>query len=132
MARPQQATPTEGELEILKVLWNGGPCTVREVLTELNKRRNRAYTSVMSLMSIMADKGLVDRKARGRAFVYKAKRPRERTLGRMVKHLLGGAFEGSTTSLVSQVLDQSKPSPGELVEIRRILDQYEREEHADD
>ncbi len=70
MARPQQATPTEGELEILKVLWNGGPCTVREVLTELNKRRNRAYTTVMSLMNIMADKGLVDRTARGRAFVY--------------------------------------------------------------
>jgi predicted transcriptional regulator len=132
MARPQQATPTEGELEILKVLWNRGPSTVREVLTELNKRRNRAYTSVMSLMNIMADKGLVNRQAHGRAFVYKAKRPRKSTLGRMVKHLLGSAFEGSTSSLVSQVLDQTKPSPEELVEIRRILDQYEGEEHADD
>ena len=128
MARPKQETPTAGELEILKVLWNQGPCTVREVLNELNRERPRAYTSVMSLLNIMTDKGLVDRKPQGRAFVYEAKRPREKTLGRMVKHLLAGAFEGSASSLVSHVLDQSKPSLEELDEIRRAIDEHRRRE----
>src|SRR5690606_21100544 len=67
MPRPRLSTPTEGELEILKVLWERGPLTVREVLTELNAARVRAYTSVMSLMNIMTDKGLLHREPQGRA-----------------------------------------------------------------
>ncbi|HAY80647.1 MAG TPA: transcriptional regulator [Planctomycetaceae bacterium] len=128
MARPKQDTPTEGELEILKVLWERGPSTVRDVLDVLNRRRPRAYTSVMSLMNIMAEKGLVTRTPRGRAFAYTAKRPREKTLGKMVSHLLGRAFDGSASSLVSQLLDQSKPTSDELAEIRRAIDAYERGE----
>jgi len=128
MARPKQDTPTEGELEILKVLWERGPSTVRDVLDVLNRRRPRAYTSVMSLMNIMAEKGLVTRTPRGRAFAYTAKRPREKTLGKMVSHLLGRAFDGSASSLVSQLLDQSKPTSDELAEIRRAIDEYERGE----
>src|SRR5687768_8738246 len=80
MARPKQQTPTDGELEILHVLWDRGPSTVRDVLEVLNAKRPRAYTSVMSLLNIMVDKGLVNREADGRAFVYRARRPRERTL----------------------------------------------------
>ena len=126
MARPKQETPTEGELEILKVLWERGPCTVRDVLEVLNSRRKRAYTSVMSLMNIMSEKGLVARTPRGRAFIYAAKRPREKTLGKMVSHLLGRAFDGSASCLVSQVLDQSRPTSEELAEIRKAIDDYER------
>ena len=126
MARPKPVTPTEGELEILKVLWERGPSTVRDVLEVLNQRRERAYTSVMSLMNIMAEKKLVSREPQGRAFLYTANRPRENTLGSMVNHLLGKAFDGSASSLVSQVLDQSKPSADELDEIRKAIDEYER------
>ena len=126
MARRKQETPTEGELEILKVLWQRGPSTVRDVLEVLSTKRDRAYTSVMSLMNIMADKGLVTRKPQGRAFLYSAKRPRESTLGKMVHHLLGRAFDGSASSLVNQVLDQSQPTADELAEIRRVIDEYER------
>ena len=127
MARPRQKTPTKGELEILQVLWEQGPCTVRGVLDVLNARRHRAYTSVMSLLNIMNDKGLVTRKPQGRAFVYQAKKPRQSTLGGMVQHLLGGAFEGSASLLVSHVLDQSKPSARELEEIRKAIDTYQEE-----
>jgi BlaI family penicillinase repressor len=125
MARRPQETPTEAELEILKVLWERGPSTGREVLDVLAARRKRAYTSVMSVLNIMANKGQVIRKPHGRAFIYSAKRPREKTLGNMVSSLLGRAFEGSAASLVSQLLDQSKPTPEELDEIRKVIEEYE-------
>lgn len=125
MARRPQDTPTEGELEILKVLWDRGPSTVREVLNVLNARRKRAYTSVMSVLNIMVDKGQVNRKPLGRAFLYSAKRPREKTLGKIVGNVLGRAFEGSAALLVSQVLQQSKPTPEELDEIRKAIEEYE-------
>lgn len=126
MARRSQETPTAGELEILKVLWDRGPSTVREVLTVLNAKRSRAYTSVMSILNIMADKGQVTRTPQGRAFLYSAKRPREKTLGNLVGSLLNRAFEGSAALLVSQVLDQSQPSPEELDQIRQALEEYEK------
>ena len=125
MARRPQETPTEAELEVLKVLWDRGPSTVREVLEVLNAKRKRAYTSVMGVLNIMADKGQAIRKPQGRAFIYSAKRPREKTLGKMVNSLLGRAFEGSASSLVSQVLDQSKPAPEELDKIRKAIEEYE-------
>ena len=125
MARRPQETPTEAELEVLKVLWDRGPSTGRDVLDVLNAQRKRAYTSVMSVLNIMSDKGQVTRKPLGRAFIYTAKKPRERTLGKMVSSLLGRAFEGSASSLVSQLLHQSKPTPEELEKIRRAIEEYE-------
>ena len=128
MARPKQQTPTAGELEVLKVLWEHGACTVRDVLNELNKRRSRAYTSVMTLLNVMTEKGLVMREPQGRAFVYQARRPRETTLGRLVQDLLGRAFEGSASALVTQVLAESKPSEEELEAIQQAIDEYQRQE----
>jgi predicted transcriptional regulator len=125
MARRAQETPTDVELEILKVLWERGPSTGRDVLDVLNRERTRAYTSIMSILNIMADKGQVTRKPHGRAFIYTAKRPREKTLGSMVRRLLGRAFEGSAALLVSQVLDQSQPTPEELDRIRKAIEDYE-------
>ncbi|HVX13010.1 MAG TPA: BlaI/MecI/CopY family transcriptional regulator [Pirellulales bacterium] len=125
MARRPQETPTEAELEILKVLWERGPSTGREVADILFAQRKRAYTSVMSVLNIMANKGQVIRKPQGRTFVYSAKRPREKTLGKMVGSLLGSAFEGSAASLVSQLLDQSKPTSEELDNIRKVIEEYQ-------
>jgi predicted transcriptional regulator len=130
MARRKQETPTEGELEILHVLWDRGPSTVRDVLDVLNQGRKRAYTSVMSLLNIMADKGLVVRQPQGRAFVYRARRPRQRTLGQIVGDVLGRAFSGSAQELVAHVLEQSQPSPQELAEIRRVIETYQRQEES--
>lgn len=130
MARRAQETPTEAELEVLKVLWERGPSTGREVLEVLAGQRKRAYTSVMSVLNILASKGQVTRKPQGRAFIYSARRPREKTLGKMVGSLLGSAFEGSAASLVSQVLDQSKPTSEELDSIRKVIEEYESRSNA--
>jgi BlaI family penicillinase repressor len=127
MSRPKEEQPTAGELEVLKVLWDRGSSTVREVMDVLNAERPRAYTSVMSLLNVMTDKGLVVRQSQGRAFVYRPKSDRERTLRRMVGDLLGRAFEGSTSQLVAHLLDQSKPTADELDEIRRAIEQYQQQ-----
>src|SRR5207253_5571628 len=97
MPRPKEEQPTAGELEVLKVLWDRGPSTVREVMEVLNEVRPRAYTSVMSLLNVMTDKGLLAREPRGRAFVYRPKTDRRHTLGDLVGNLLQRAFEGSTS-----------------------------------
>ena len=127
MARPKEDQPTAGELEVLKVLWDRGPSTVRQVMDVLKEERPRAYTSVMSLLNVMTDKGLVVREPQGRAFVYQPKMNRGRTLRRMVGDLLGRAFEGSTSQLVAHLLDQTKPSRAELEEIRRTIEDYQQQ-----
>jgi len=130
MARPKQTTPTAGELEILRVLWERGSCSVRDVMEELSRTRPRAYTSVMTILSVMHDKGLVTRQPapEGRAFIYKAKHKRERTLGAMLSQLLNKAFGGSASALVTQMLAQNKTSKAELEEIRRTIEAHERRE----
>ena len=88
MARPRHENATPGELEVLQVLWERGPSTVREVMDVLNQSRRRAYTSVMSLLEVMFDKRLVKRRAQSRAFVYRAAVSKEKTLGQMVGDLV--------------------------------------------
>jgi predicted transcriptional regulator len=125
MARPKHEHPTPAELEVLKILWDRGPSSVRDVMEELHKSgRRRAYTSVMSLLNVMADKRLATRKAQGRAFVYTARLEREKTLGGMLHDLYQRAFEGSAHSLVAHLLDESNPSDAELQEIRRTIDEH--------
>jgi predicted transcriptional regulator len=128
MPRPKTEHPTPGELEVLRVLWQRSPLSVREVMDELNRRRPRAYTSVMSLLNVMTDKGLLARKAQGRAFVYSPKAGRQRTMRRMVADLLGRAFEGSASLMVSHLLEEAHPTPDELALIRRAIAQYEQEQ----
>jgi len=127
MARPKEEQPTTGELEVLKVLWDRGPSTVRDVMEVLNADRPRAYTSVMSLMNVMADKGLLVREPQGRAFVYRPKFEQKRTRGRMVGDLLGRVFDGSAHELVAHLLDQSQPTAEELDEIQRTIAEYQQE-----
>ena len=127
MPRPKEEQPTSGELEVLKVLWDRGPSTVRDVMHVLNESRARAYTSVMSLLNVMTDKGLLVREPQGRAFVYRPAIEREATLQGMVGDLLGRAFEGSTSQLVAHLLDQSQPTARELTEIRKAIEQYQKD-----
>jgi len=127
MARPKEEQPTGGELEVLKVLWDRGPSTVRDVMDVLNESRSRAYTSVMSLLNVMTEKGLLVREPQGRAFVYRPRNDRGRTLKRMVGDLLGRAFEGQASQLVAHLLDQSKPTSEELDEIRKAIEEYQEQ-----
>ena len=126
MARPRHEHPTPGELEILQVLWQRGPSTVREVMRVLNPTRRRAYTTVMSLMNVMFEKGLVKRERRGQAFVYRPRAPRKKTLSAMVGDLLGRAFDGSASAMVAHLLEQANLSEDELEEIRQAVDAYGR------
>ena len=124
MPRPRNEHPTPAELEVLKLLWGRGPSTVREVMEALNSRRRRAYTSVMSLLEVMTDKGLLKRRRKGRGYVYDARALRDKTLREMLHDLLARAFEGSAVSLVAHLLDSANPSPQELAEIHRTIEEY--------
>lgn len=127
MARPGSEHPTPAELEILQILWDRGrPATVREVLEILNEKKRRAYTSVMSLLSVMTDKGLLERRPQGRAFLYTPAQPREETLSGMVGDLLDRAFAGSANALVTHLLAEAKPSERELDEIRKLVESFRR------
>ena len=131
MPRRRQETPTEVELEILQVLWEHQPATVRKVVDVLNQSRTRAYTSILSMLNIMFDKGMVTRKMKGRAHVYEARTSRDKTLGGVVRDLLGRAFNGSSASLITQVLEQSQPTSAELDEIRQTIETWQNQEQKD-
>jgi BlaI family penicillinase repressor len=128
MARPRHEQPTPAELEILKVLWDrGGSSSVRDVLEIVNQDAEppRAYTSVMSLLNVMTDKGLLRRSPHGRAFLYEPVSPREHTLRSLLGETLKRVYDGSASLLVAHLLDQSHPSFDELDQIRSLLNDYE-------
>ncbi len=114
--------PTDGELEILNVLWTRGPSTVRDVAEELG--RTDAYTTVLKLLQIMAEKRLVTRREAGRSHVYSATSSREATQQHLVRDLLRRAFDGSAAQLVLRALSASKATPEELNDIRKLLDEH--------
>ena len=124
MARPRHKNPTPAELEVLQIIWEHGPCTVREVMNLLSPKRSRAYTSVMSLMSVMADKGMLRQKVEGKAFIYSAKVSRNKTQSRMLGDLLNRAFDGSASELVAHLLQEAEPSDEELDEIREAIAEF--------
>ena len=124
MARPRHKNPTPAELEVLQIIWEHGPCTVREVMNLLSPKRSRAYTSVMSLMSVMADKGMLRQKAEGKAFIYSAKVSRNKTQSRMLGDLLNRAFDGSASALVAHLLRETEPSIEEMDEIRQDIAKF--------
>jgi predicted transcriptional regulator len=119
--------PTEAELSILRVLWQHGPRTVREVWDQLHPKQGTGYTTVLKTMQIMFDKGLLKRNEAERSHVYEAARSREHTQRQVVGHLLERLFSGSAPQLVMQALSAKKASPEELAEIRNMLERMEKD-----
>jgi BlaI family transcriptional regulator, penicillinase repressor len=119
--------PTDAELEILTVLWSRGPCTVREIHETVVLRKPTQYTTVLKLMQIMAEKGLVRRDEEQRAHVYEAARPCEWTQKQLAGDLLERGFRGSAALLMQGALSARKTSKAELAELRKLLDRYEKE-----
>ena len=111
--------PTDAELAILRVLWDRGPSTVREVAEEMG--RESAYTTVLKLLQIMAGKRLVRRDESARTHVYRSARSERTTQRELVRDLADRAFGGSAARLVMQALAAKKASPEELAEIRELL-----------
>ncbi|MGH9869658.1 MAG: BlaI/MecI/CopY family transcriptional regulator [Candidatus Polarisedimenticolia bacterium] len=118
--------PTTAELEILRVLWRRGAATVREVHEELQPRRPVGYTTVLKLMQIMAEKGLVTRDQSARTHVYKAAVSGKSTRRRLVSDLVDRAFDGSASGLVMQALSAGRASAEEIERIRKLLDEMEK------
>jgi predicted transcriptional regulator len=117
--------PTDAELAILNVLWDQGPCTVREVHDALSNVQDSGYTTVLKLMQIMTDKGLVVRDESQRAHVYTASASAQKTQRQLLGDLIDRAFGGSPAQLVMQALSSSRASNEELSAIRQMLDQME-------
>jgi len=115
--------PTASELEILRVLWGRGPSTVREVHEALSEK---GYTTVLKLLQIMTTKGTVRRNETQRAHVYEACLPAEQTKRQLAGDMLQRVFEGSASQLMMHALAGNKASHDEIEEIRRLLDEYER------
>jgi BlaI family transcriptional regulator, penicillinase repressor len=120
--------PTDAELTILQVLWDRGHTTVREVYKILNSGKVVGYTTVLKLMQIMTDKGLVERDENCRPQLYRPCLPREQTERQLIKDLVDRAFGGSAKRLVMQALEVKKASPSELAQIEKLLDKLERGE----
>ena len=116
--------PTEGEHAILRVLWELGPCTVREVHEVLRAERQTGYTTTLKLMQIMAEKGLVTRDTSVHRHIYEAAITEDRAQRRLVRELLDRAFDGSSRKLIMQALATSKASPEEIESIRTLLKEY--------
>ena len=127
MAPPTtSAKPTPTELEILRVLWDRGPSTVREVYEVLAESKPIVYTTVLKLLQIMTDKAFVERNEEARAHVYRAMQPAEATRQQLVGDLLQRAFSGSASQMMLHALAGKKAEPEEINELRRMLDEYER------
>jgi predicted transcriptional regulator len=123
--------PTDAELAILRVLWARGASTVRDVQDHLDRAEPIGYTTVLKLLQIMLEKGLVSRDESKRAHVYVADVSEPSTQQRLVDDLLERAFGGSAQRLVMQALGSEQVSAEELTEIRALLDQLEAQTNDD-
>lgn len=120
--------PTEGELEILHVLWSRDACTVREVHDVLRPSDSTGYTTALKLLQVMHAKGLVERDDSQRAHVYRAAVSKERTQKRFMLDLVQRVFEGSSSQLVLHALGSQNTSPEELREIRSLLNKLDADQ----
>ncbi len=126
MANRPSYKPTPSELEILRVLWERGPSTVRDVHEALSAKKPIGYTSVLKFMQIMTTKGTVRRNEEQRAHVYEAVQPAEKTKRQLAADVLQRVFGGSASQLMMHALADRKTSPEEIEAIRRLLNEYER------
>jgi BlaI family transcriptional regulator, penicillinase repressor len=114
--------PTDAELAILRVLWERGPSTVRQVHDVLSRDRPAAYTTALKILQIMTEKGLVRRDETDRTHIYQARLSEEQTQRQLIRDLLDRAFGGSASKLVMQALAARRSTPEELGEIRKLIE----------
>jgi BlaI family transcriptional regulator, penicillinase repressor len=118
--------PTDAELELLRVLWDRGASTVREIHGALGDAKDTGYTTTLKILQKMAEKGLVHRDESARSHIYTAAIAAEKTQRQLVRDLLKKAFGGSPGRLVLQALSEKRATEDELAEIRRLIDELEK------
>jgi predicted transcriptional regulator len=123
MTQRSLPTPTKAELEILQSIWRHGPTTVREIHKDM--ARASGYTTVLKMLQIMTEKGLVERRVSGRAHIYQACISEKQGMGEFMKELVERLFGGSSSQLVLQALGTAKTSKQELEQIRQLLKELE-------
>jgi BlaI family transcriptional regulator, penicillinase repressor len=126
MARPPSTHPTDGELEVLQVLWKAGPCGLGQVCTALRRRRPVATTTVATMLKIMLGKKLVHRKRTPQGYLWSAKTSRQRAATGMVRKLLDSVFDGSAQRLVVHLLESGDLDDQQREELRRLIDAAEK------
>lgn len=126
MARPASTHPTDGELEILRVLWDRGPLALGEICEALRREREVATTTVATMLRVMLDKRLVRRKQAGRAAEWSAAVSRDAAARSMVGKLVDGIFDGSAGLLVAHLVEGGKLSAEELAELRQMIDSSDK------
>ena len=122
MARPRSTEPTDGELEILCVLWEHGPCELGVITRELRRSRPVATTTVATRLGVMLDKDLVRRKEGPKGYLWASRGTRRKTAGGLVRKLVDSTFDGSALGLVAHILESEKLSAKEREEIRQLLE----------
>ncbi len=127
MAKRKAKRPTDAELVILNVLWKQGPATVRQVNRTLNETRRTGYTTTLKQMQVMTGKGLLARDESCRPQIYRPAFSQEKTRRQLVEHLMDGAFGGSVSKLVLQVLRTKDVSARELSRVETLLNKLEGE-----
>ena len=120
--------PTEAELEILQILWQKGPCSVREVNDLLNETREVGYTTTLKIMQIMLEKGLVDRNDEKRTHIYSAIPEEQDVQSQLLTRFVDATYRGSASRLVMQLLGNHKASQQELEEIKKLIEQLENDQ----
>ncbi len=119
--RPPSKTLTDQELEIMKIIWERQNATVRDVYEALLERRKVAYTTVMTMMKILENKGYLIRKQVDRAYVYRPAQPKSRVIGAMVRDFVNRVFNGSAEPLLVHLIEDRQLTPEEMAEIRRLI-----------
>jgi predicted transcriptional regulator len=124
--RPKQAGLTEHELEIMKVIWDRESATVRDVYEELLKTRKIAYTTVMTVMGVLEQKGRLKKAVSGRAYVYSPSQPQSEVVTGMVRDFVSRVFNGMSKPLLVSMLEDGKITEEELDEVKRLLKEKRR------
>src|SRR5258708_1157363 len=124
-SRKSTSKPTPKELEILQIVWKNGPCSVKDVQSAMGGDPVNGYTTILKLMQIMYEKGLVTRQKAGKLHLYKAVSSRENTNQQLAHKMIETVFQGSASQLVLSALGNRKSSKEELREIRKYLDKLE-------
>jgi predicted transcriptional regulator len=119
--KPKKSVPTGQELAIMKVLWQRGRSTVREVYEELRKQRPLAYTTILTMMGILEHKGYVKKSAGERAYIYSPARAQEKVVGGLVNDFVNRVFDGSAKPLLVHLIESRDLSAQEVLELRKLL-----------